>query len=298
MDKQTLSSYGWIVICVLVLVVMIAFATPFAKYVFNGSDMAVTGLYDTEHHALNAAGIDMKAIYIKTEAELVAAVTKGQRNLILGGDITIHDTLNITYDMTIDMNGHAIHQNEPNKGIFEIDSGITLEIIDKYAEAYRHTYKQVDNHYVLDDNGPIAIYAGTLSGCHGNTPAVLIRGTFIANGITIAGNHHTDNGGVFAIMGGGKAILNGTTIRNNVSDKDGGIAKLSANAFVEMNGGFFTTNTANNGSAFYLSGGVFSMNGGRIEGNIARNSGGIYLESGTIMQNAGSIGDGIINAQN
>ena len=29
MDKETLSNYGWVVICVLVLVVMIALATPF-----------------------------------------------------------------------------------------------------------------------------------------------------------------------------------------------------------------------------------------------------------------------------
>ena len=29
MDKETLSNYGWIVICVLVLAVMIALATPF-----------------------------------------------------------------------------------------------------------------------------------------------------------------------------------------------------------------------------------------------------------------------------
>ena len=28
MDKETLSNYGWVVICVLVLVVMIALATP------------------------------------------------------------------------------------------------------------------------------------------------------------------------------------------------------------------------------------------------------------------------------
>ena len=32
MDKETLSNYGWVVICVLVLVVMIALATPFGKY--------------------------------------------------------------------------------------------------------------------------------------------------------------------------------------------------------------------------------------------------------------------------
>ena len=35
MDKETLSNYGWIVICVLVLAVMLALATPFGKFISN-----------------------------------------------------------------------------------------------------------------------------------------------------------------------------------------------------------------------------------------------------------------------
>ena len=36
MDKNTLSNYGWIVIAVLVLSVMIALATPFGSYIEQG----------------------------------------------------------------------------------------------------------------------------------------------------------------------------------------------------------------------------------------------------------------------
>ena len=36
MDKQTLSHYGWIIIVVLLLAVMLAFATPFGKYIGRG----------------------------------------------------------------------------------------------------------------------------------------------------------------------------------------------------------------------------------------------------------------------
>lgn len=33
MDKETLSNYGWVVICIIVLVIMIALATPFGEFV-------------------------------------------------------------------------------------------------------------------------------------------------------------------------------------------------------------------------------------------------------------------------
>ena len=35
MDKETLSNYGWIVVAILVLTIMIAMATPFGKYIAN-----------------------------------------------------------------------------------------------------------------------------------------------------------------------------------------------------------------------------------------------------------------------
>ena len=47
MDKETLSNYGWIVICVLVLAVMIALATPFGSYVADGFKAAYKGFGDT-----------------------------------------------------------------------------------------------------------------------------------------------------------------------------------------------------------------------------------------------------------
>ncbi len=53
MDKETLSNYGWIVICVLVLAVMIALATPFGTYVKNGVESTTQGLFEMENKALD-----------------------------------------------------------------------------------------------------------------------------------------------------------------------------------------------------------------------------------------------------
>lgn len=58
MDKETLSNYGWIVICVLVLVVMIALATPFGKFISSAVQSTTEGLFASEKGALGKAGID------------------------------------------------------------------------------------------------------------------------------------------------------------------------------------------------------------------------------------------------
>ena len=57
MDKETLSNYGWIVICVLVLSVMIALATPFGTFVSGAVESTAQGLFDTNYQAVDIAGI-------------------------------------------------------------------------------------------------------------------------------------------------------------------------------------------------------------------------------------------------
>ena len=57
MDKETLSNYGWIVIAVLVLSVMIALATPFGSYIEQGVRSTTAGLFETSEKALNVVGM-------------------------------------------------------------------------------------------------------------------------------------------------------------------------------------------------------------------------------------------------
>lgn len=57
MDKETLSNYGWIVICVLVLSVMIALATPFGNFISTAVKSTTQGLFDTNKNALNSTGL-------------------------------------------------------------------------------------------------------------------------------------------------------------------------------------------------------------------------------------------------
>ena len=58
MDKETLSNYGWIVICTLVLAVMIALATPFGEYIKAGVWSTTNGLNDTLNKNMEIAGLN------------------------------------------------------------------------------------------------------------------------------------------------------------------------------------------------------------------------------------------------
>ena len=59
MDKETLSNYGWIVICVMVLAVMLAFASPFGNFVADAIKSTTQGLFDVNQGALDSAGIQI-----------------------------------------------------------------------------------------------------------------------------------------------------------------------------------------------------------------------------------------------
>ena len=57
MDKETLSQYGWIVICILVLSVMIALATPFGDYIATAVENTTQGLFDVQQKAMGVVGL-------------------------------------------------------------------------------------------------------------------------------------------------------------------------------------------------------------------------------------------------
>lgn len=60
MDKETLSNYGWIVICVLVLSVMLALSTPFGKFIKGAIRNTTQGLFQANRTAMAVAGMNME----------------------------------------------------------------------------------------------------------------------------------------------------------------------------------------------------------------------------------------------
>ena len=56
MDRQTLSNYGWIVICVMVLAVILGLATPFGKYIDNAVQNTIHAYGKAEDDAVKNVG--------------------------------------------------------------------------------------------------------------------------------------------------------------------------------------------------------------------------------------------------
>lgn len=59
MDKETLSHYGWIVVLILILSVMMALATPLGQFVANGFKSTYVGFTHTLSNAINNTGANM-----------------------------------------------------------------------------------------------------------------------------------------------------------------------------------------------------------------------------------------------
>ncbi len=58
MDKETLSNYGWIVICVIVLAVMISLAAPFAETIRDAVVGTINDLIGEADEALSGMATD------------------------------------------------------------------------------------------------------------------------------------------------------------------------------------------------------------------------------------------------
>lgn len=57
MDKETLSHYGWIVVLVLIISVMLALASPLGMFIADGFKASYNGFFDVNSNAMDIAGI-------------------------------------------------------------------------------------------------------------------------------------------------------------------------------------------------------------------------------------------------
>ena len=147
MDKETLSNYGWIVICVLVLAVMIALATPFGNFISDAIWSTANGLFSTNNNALdntledlgvvptpeqlqarykfeyystlNGAVNDVNNGTIGTNADAnkddaVAGIytNAGQTYVVLLKDTTEATRIQPSVDMTINLGGKKLSAND------------------------------------------------------------------------------------------------------------------------------------------------------------------------------------------
>ena len=70
MDKQTLSNYGWVVVLVLILAVLLALATPFGSFVSTAIKDVTSGFWDINSASLKAVGVGSGNIGFPAECDI------------------------------------------------------------------------------------------------------------------------------------------------------------------------------------------------------------------------------------
>ena len=89
MDKNTLSNYGWIVIAVLVLSVMIALATPFGNYVKDATVNTLDGLIGVSDNALGVISLSRNDNTGSNEKDDVFPISWNSMNVIGNTSFTL-----------------------------------------------------------------------------------------------------------------------------------------------------------------------------------------------------------------
>ena len=192
--------------------------------------------------------------------------------IVLERDYTISSTLDVSYPVTLDLNGHVIRMTGSDR-VISITGALTLQ--DSAPEA-THTGENA------------SLPAGGVITNSNSGGGVNVSGSFIMNGGTIytcASPRSTRGGGVYV---SGSFIMNGGTIDNCIANFGGGV--YVSGSFI-MNGGIIKDcYGASYGGGVYVSG-SFTMTGGTISGCRGK-SGSVYVKSNqTFFANGGEIKD-------
>ena len=179
----------------------------------------------------------------------------------LDEDVTISQSLKVSGDVTLDLNGHVLqYKNDNTKGsVIVIENGGQLTIQDSDPDAPHKFDPNSDGLWVLDENGSETVTGGVITG---GTGTQNVHGTAY------------DGGGVH-IAPSGKLTMNG-----------GSIVGCSASSSGGRGGGVYIGTNYNRTDP---KSGEFIMNGGSIIGCTAGFGGGVAVDPwGKFTMNPGS----------
>lgn len=170
----------------------------------------------------------------------------------LDRDIDISNTLVVTKDVTLNLNGHVLKMT--GKGsVIHVKSG-TLTLVDNNTSA-EHKFTDDNGLWKLDDNGDKVVKGGVITGGTGGTYTY-------GNSFTVT---YRDCGGGVFVAPGASFVMEGGNIVGCSAGKSGG-------------GGVKVTND-----------GDFKMSGGTISGCVARNGGGLRNDGTATLSDTAKI---------
>ena len=178
-------------------------------------------------------------------------LTGGEYNLI--GDVTLTETLRITGNVTLDLNGQVLQykNDEVHGSPLVVEDGAHLTIKDSGSNATHTFAPNSDGLWVLDENGSETVTGGVITGGTGTDISTFSGTTWYC--------------------GGGALIKNG----GSLTMRGGNIIGCSA----ECGGGVCIDSEQ----------GQFSMSGGSIAGCVASDIGGGVFASGTFKMSGQAV---------
>ena len=236
MDKETLSNYGWIVICVLVLAVLLALASPFGSFVADAVKSTTQGLFDVNQSALNATGLiniednqfeaNSDKVKVSTLDEFKDAI-ENEESFVLESDIVFEESLTISKPTYIDLNGNTLYSTGLVidsdvtfvNGCIESDSKITgMPSVRVIAGTTTMKYITIEVDDPINDAGSYAEYAGIevvnsnviLEYCHIIVRNEIKRTNNYTYGVAL-------NNGTFFMENGSITIISAGATRTNLA---------------------------------------------------------------------------------
>lgn len=231
---------------------------------------------------------------VSTERELTTALgDTAVTSIQLKGNIDISNTLVVTKDVTLDLNGHVLKMTGSGS-VIKIESG-TLTLVDSNPDAIHKFVKEATGLWTLNENaGTKIVKGGVITGGIGREHSFSsVYGSISENG----------GGGVFInqdasfVMEGGNIVGCSAVGEHNTA---GGVLVARSASFV-MKAGKIAGCTAARGGGVYVADrdgdyalGSFTMNGGTIEwcvayGSAAYDDGGGVNNLGSFTMNGGTI---------
>ena len=295
--KKTIS----IVLTLVLLFGMTAFVVP-----ASSGNTGDNPFIEPEGSPVDEVGVADWADLLENTTAVTVTTENGVTTVKLNACIETNETLIVTGNVVLDLNGYGIRYAGSAPGsVIKVafkasltlrDSAVTkpeycIRIDDTYGTANAiytspgpmtvpvgNSLYNVTGGYLAGGGGNISIYGG----------GVYVDGALRMEGGTIVGNSAKNGGGVYVT--GTFTMLGGAIVRNYAS-VSGGACMKSDSAFT-MKGGTISDNRAAGtcGGVFVESNATFSMENGSISKNTASNCGGVFLAGkSTFIMTGGKI---------
>ena len=208
---------------------------------------------------------------VSTADALIAVLADSTKNHIkLTEDIEINDTLTVSREVTLDLNGKVLKRTGTGR-VIEVQNSGNLTLTDSNSNE-THKFKPDGNGlWVLDENGSETVTGGVITG----------------------GNVGGSTGGGVKIVSGGTFTMTGGNIAGCTARAGGGV---DVGGTFTMTGGSIAgcvATGASGGGVYVETGGIFEMSGGSIADCTAAskgaNGGGICNEGTTTLSGSAKV---------